>query len=142
MAIETDIPAIVSTDAIHESAVSDAAVLADFTTKDETQDHGHKTCPTQLLFRSSVRTTLFIKHRTTTISELRVGVATACHSCSIVLDAVTCHCSGRIPIETIATVSVPPENWPITVTYRLVSDTRKLRGVLLELFTLEGKLQA
>jgi hypothetical protein len=135
MAMEAEIPENVSMDSIDGStAGSDAAVLTASITRDETQDHGHELFPTQLLFRSTDGTALRIEHRTTTISELRVGVSAACYSCSVVLDAVTSHCSGLISIESIVAVSVPSDNFPIEITHQPVSDAGKLRRARLELF--------
>jgi len=79
--------------------------------------------------------------RVSTIAELRLGAAAACHSCTMVLDAIITYCGGRLPIDSIVDINVASADHPILINFRPYTDAIESRvyTVELELFQLEGK---
>jgi len=133
-------------DRFEESAAGlGSTVLAPSAAEDRIDEEPHKLCGTENLFTPwyiLIRRMRGLEPtRVSTISELRLGAAAACHSCKMVLDALITYCSGRWPIDSIVDINVASADHPILINFRPFTDAIEsgVYTVELELFQLEGK---
>jgi len=127
-----------------DTASQEPLVLARPVTKDGNDRESHEPCGTRFLFTPFNWFFAEGGETTTTVPKLRLGIAAACHSCRIVLDALTSYSNGRIPIDNIVDVKLASADREIRVRYRPVPIARgdsgqsRVRTVKLELFRLKG----
>ena len=136
-----------SVDLVEEStACLESTILAPSVTEDRNNKESHEPCGTRFLFTQyrALDDDDTDALTTTTVPKLRLGIAAACQSCRIVLDALTSYSNEWIPIDSIVNIEVASADWVIRVRYRPVpnagekSGQSRVRKVKLDLFCLQG----
>jgi len=110
-----------SADTIGECTANlDSTVLARSVAEDEFDEESHEPCGTSYLFtpQYTLRRGSLTSPTVNSIPKLRLGAADACHSCEIVLDALTTYCSGILSLDSIEHVFVQSAEMSIGVSYR------------------------